>query len=223
MDEDEAILALNERRAAGELTRAPYLVGYIRSLVIPGGSSLPTGTVRPPKGDPPLPFRDSAAADADDLYRQLVDWCDSWLRFLPVLPPEASLLTVTGDRSSHVWRPGGGDAAGLPANVTPAGAEILTTLVVRWLKNHHSQFVLLDLGPTYFADMSDLIGGMRARYPMAPRPPRRALKRPCPQCGEFSIVAKIPQDMLDTEVVCEACGFEIPWESYAEIVEGWLK
>ena len=222
MDEDEAVMALNERRAARELDKAPYLVGYIRSLVLPGGSSLPTGTVRPPKGDPPLPFRDSAASDADDVYRQLVDWCGSWMRYLPVLPPEASLLNLS-TRMPSVWRPDGGDAGGLPANVTPVGAEILTTLVCKWLRNHHTQFVLLDMGATYFADVSDLISGMRARYPMAPRPPRRALKRPCPECGEYAIVAKIPQDVLDTEVVCDACGHEIPWDTYSEIVEGWLK
>lgn len=171
---------------------------------------MPTGTTRAPKSDPPLPFRADAVDDADGLYAQLVDFTDSWMRHLPVLPPEA-----------RAWRVGD-DAGGLPANVTPAGAQTLTWLVCRWLLAHHSQFLLLPPGLNYFDDAAASVGRLRGKYPMAPRPPRKALKRACPSCAEFAVVAKIPQDPLDVEVVCEQCGFVVPGDAVA-IVEGWMK
>jgi len=217
MDENEALLALNERRAARALDKAPALVGYMRHLVTPGGAAQ-DGTPRAPKADPPLPFRADAVDDADALYSELVNRVDGWMRFLPVLPPEV-----------RTWRPDGGDVAGFPSGTTPAGAEVLTWLVCRWLMRHHQQFVALQavlglpVADHYFADVADAVGRMRGRYPMAPQPPRRALRRECPVCKERAVVARIPQDVRDTEVVCEQCGYEIPYDSYAGLVEGWLK
>lgn len=218
MDEDEALLALNERRAARALDKAPALVGYMRHLVTPGGGGAQDGTPRAPKADPPLPFRADALDDADALFGELVNRVDGWMRYLPVLPPEV-----------HAWRPDGGDVAGMPSGVTPAGAEVLTWLVCRWLLHHHTQFVRIEetfgipLADHYFADIAGTIGKMRAKYPMAPQPPRRPLRRECPLCHERAVVARIPQDVRDTEVVCENCGNVIPFDSYAGLVEGWLK
>lgn len=128
MDENEALLALNERRAARALDKAPALVSHIRSLVIPAGAGAQDGTPRAPKADPPLPFRADAMDDADSLFATLVDWSETWLRVMPVIPCEV-----------RPWRIRyGEDASGMPANVTAAGSYVITDLVCRWLLRHHT-------------------------------------------------------------------------------------
>ncbi|MFE4469534.1 hypothetical protein ACFRFH_12035 [Leifsonia sp. NPDC056824] len=212
MDDDEALLMLNERRAARALEKAPELIGYIRSLVIPGGG-VQDGTPRAPKSDPPLPFRADAMDDSDRLFRILLWWSDRWLGQMQVKPIPSEF---------HGWRIDG-DTWGFPANVTPAGAQSLTYVASRWLIRQHPSILSLPQAGTYFDRVSEEVGRLRGSYPMAPRPPRRALRRECSVCGEHEVVARIPQDVRDTEVFCMNCGFEIEYESYAGLVEGWLK
>jgi hypothetical protein len=211
--DEKAVLRLAEIRARRQLEKAPYLLAHMRSLLIPGGGSS-DGMPRAPKSDPPLPFRADVIDDCDELVGQIAEWIRYWARqLLEELPYGLDLLW---------WVDRERDVNGLPANVTPAGAHSILRMLVEWLWVRHSRVIEHPSAGQYFNNVGATVAKYQARYPSAPLPPRKALRRPCPICGRFEVMAKIPQDPRDIEVVCGWCEAFLPWESFSDLIEGWL-
>jgi predicted RNA-binding Zn-ribbon protein involved in translation (DUF1610 family) len=205
---DEDMLVFSELRARRALEKAPDVVAYARSIAIGGqlerGETLPEWTA---------PMRITAADDADELFSQLVDWATNWADVLEA--PAPSVLRM-------IWLNRAAGVQGFKAGTSPQGAHALTRTISMWLALRHDAILSQSAAGVYFENVADIVGALRARYPMAPKPPRRASHRPCPVCGEFEVMGRVGADPRDSVVRCEHCGHVVEWVSLGDL-DRWLR
>lgn len=188
------------RRYEWHLDQIPPLVEAMRLAVYPLGAMVYDRVrVDVSRDGSPLPLREGAVDDADDLWAELVQYTANVVDLLGV--PWRSPLRRS-------WR-SRGDVAGMRADADPLSARREAMEIVGWL---------VDAAPTVvgFAELAESeeslfarIRGARARYTVATV--RRAAPRLCGVCGERAVRVSWV-DGLDGSpkpiqvVACSLCG-----------------
>jgi len=216
-DERQAAALLLQSRCRKALAQVPDLIAYVRALSIGGqserGETLPEWTA---------PMRITAAQDSDEVYAQLVDWVMFWVESLGSMPPAAAVVAWRDFHGSHASA-GYRDApiSGFRAGTTSEGAYALTRLLTSWLLIRFPDITEHASGETFFEDVAGFVFKLRAKYPIAPRPPKDVSPRPCPVCGEAAVGAEWNSpDVLDVTIACDHCGHVI--EGTPAQVAKWL-
>ena len=194
-DEREAAALLLQSRCRKALAQVPDLIAFVRALSVGGqserGETLPEWTA---------PMRITAAQDSDEVYAQLVDWVMFWVESLGSMPPAAAVVAWSARN----------EVQGFKAGTTSEGAYALTNLLTTWLLIRFPDMTAHASGPAFFEDVAGFVFKLRAKYPIAPRPPKAVSLRPCPVCGEAAVGAEWNSaDVLDVTIGCEHCGHVI--------------
>lgn len=208
------VLGFKLRRELGD---APEVVRHIRTQVVPSLGGNGSGMRVSGSKEPPLPFRETAVDDANEVYAALVMWVAEWSRALDVQPP--STVLVAWYRFN--WA-GNAEAIGLPGEATPEGAHGLTQIMVTWLLLHHDRILQDDLAWDYCQELLPLLHEKRARYKWEPEAVsaaealrrvargdrlRPADPRECPICHEHAVRASwYTADAGDLNLTCAECG-----------------
>ena len=192
----EAARLLLERRTQKALQGASELALHVRSLAVNGkterGETLPEWSA---------PMRITAVDDLDEVYAQLINWVSFWAETLEVAPPSTAVVAWSNLK----------EVQGFRAGTTPEGAQFLVRLQTMWLGVHAPQIRDNETVTVYQEDIVNVLGALRGKYPMAPRPPREISERPCTTCGEYSVGAEWnSDDLTDVTVQCAHCGEEYP-------------
>jgi len=216
-DERAAAALLLQSRCRKALAQVPDLIAFVRALSVGGqserGETLPEWTA---------PMRITAAQDSDEVYAQLVDWVMYWVESLGSMPPAAAVVAWSARN----------EVQGFKAGTTSEGAYALTKLLTSWLLIRLNDMVEkwteveasqlridAEKNPDlwkfpvvleFFEDVAGFVFKLRAKYPIAPRPPKAVSLRPCPVCGEAAVGAEWnSSDVLDVKIACEHCGHVI--------------
>jgi excisionase family DNA binding protein len=210
--------ALRAARARDALLDAPGLIHWIRTLVVPSGGAS-DGQPKAKYRQAPVPVREGAIDDADELWTFLREWVLYWHeRTATVLPPAAV----------RTWTV-------LPARTTPEEAETLTADLVRWLIAMDVQIQSRPDNPDYpgsaaratlgyWDDVVKRVHALNDRYPRRAREERPALAQKCELCGAVAVVAQWADDgsPWDVSVRCAECWWTPSARKVTDVVQ-WMR
>ena len=211
-EREDAELVLLQHRAVRALNDAPTLIGYVRSLIVPGGG-MSDGMPRRVSKEPPAPLRVEPTDDADEFYAQLVDWVTFWGGVLerPV-PASARAARVLAD----------GEVQGFRGHTTSEGASMLVKILAVQLKVWGPEISAHSSARVFYADVVAMVNVLRGRYPTSPRGERPVSPRPCPLCGVAAVGAVWgSENVRDVLVVCANCGHQVEVKGFGRILE-WV-
>jgi hypothetical protein len=181
------------------LDHAAPLIGWLRKLT----PKTPASALGHPDGGTPAfeskaPILVAAMTDADTLMGDLCELARAYAAETGQIRPKAVFRQQMDDH---------GRVIGLRANLPAKEAARDTQEVASWLREQAWQVVRqgLDKQITIF---QDTIRETRAHWPMAPRPPRRASPRPCPECGRWAVGIVWPDMGQEPEIRCWSCGWK---------------
>ncbi|MFA5606635.1 MAG: hypothetical protein WDA07_05550 [Leucobacter sp.] len=162
------------------IEQAPFQLQYMRDLAENPIAAQDASAikVRGGKDSAPLPYRVDPADDADELYAVLLIFGQDVAEKIGGASPRAL--------RERIWR-GQTEPQGLPV-CTPHEAFSLATEIILWLKACTHQIAHdpdLHDAPDH---LIDLIRRMRARYPRSEPKFKAYRPRPCPTCGERTIL-----------------------------------
>lgn len=196
------------------LQAAPELAAYLRSLI-----------ARQERGEVldelTAPLRLQILEDADELYARLIEWVTFWHRLMETMPPATTAVAWRNIFDSHNSIDNvDATVIGFKAGVTPRGARDLVQLQTMWLLQRQHRIRLHPDHEAYEADIRELIGNMRGKYPIESRSEKPTYSRGCPLCGEYMVSAEWwSETASDVEVTCHNCGWEIPPKYYTRMLE----
>lgn len=193
------------------LDEAARIVFELRSRLLPIGAQKLTVRITG-SHDVPMPFREDALDDADEVYSTLANWCLSHANAMGARLPDA--LSRLGDREK--------DSRWLRASLTPQQAADEVKKVVAWLKTWAPSIAYLpredpkiadpsEMMRAYHEDVVDLIRRMRSKAGLsAPRPPRiDPTGWVCRECGEHEGEISVP-DVGPMVARCRGCHAVFP-------------
>lgn len=187
------------------LRQAPFQLAHLRELTQTTIAAQDASAVKVAGGkdQAPLPYRVDPADDADLLYATLIIFGREVAEKIGGASPKPL--------RRRMWR-GRDEPQGLPS-CSPGEAFSMSTEITLWLEactHHIAHDETLNSAPD---DLIDLIRKIRARYPRSSPKFKAYRPRPCPTCGERTILPTWGPDGLDG-ARCDHCGQT--WEKKPE-------
>lgn len=184
-------------RVRWRLAEAPKIVVALRSTMDPRRAGAVESRVSGSR-ERSLPFFESQAPDADDLFGVLVDWATSHAEVLggraaTSLPGAAWRMFGTGENSR-----------GLGSGVSPKAAGEAVAEVVGWLVRWGEQIASLPAVTAYHDDVVAQVGRYRVRAGLVAPRARRAAPHGCPVCLAGVVEVSVP-DVGPVLVRCSEC------------------
>lgn len=203
--EDDAVIDANVTAsyARAKLIDAADVVAHVRGQVVPSSAQSSDGQPRASNTEAPLPIRPDALEASDRVYAHLLNWVRHWAEVLQSEPPVPA---------TYAWATEDGPQ-GFRSTVTPLGAWGLTQTLTTWLLLRHDDIRRQPDSGEYFTAVDDMLGQLRARFPMKGRRSRPAVDRECPVCSEPRMTIERRGEQQGGEaaaivLVCGYCGLE---------------
>ncbi len=190
------------------IRQAPFQLAHMRELAetTVGAQTAGAGKITGTKDVDRLPYRVDPADDADLLYLRLIKFGREVAEHIGGASPKPL--------RARMWR-GGDDPIGLPS-CTPSEAFSYAAQIVQWLEASTTQIARtphLTAEGSAYDQLILTIRKMRSRYPRAEPRFKAYRPRPCPTCGERTILPVWGADGL-SGARCDNCGQE--WEKRPE-------
>lgn len=182
------------------IRQAPFQLMHMRELAetVLSAQTTGAGKITGTKDRATLPYRVDPADDADLLYLRLVKFGRDVAHTIGGASPRPL--------RARMWQ-GDGDPLGLPV-CDHTEAFALAAEIIRWLEANTTQIArhpeLTQEGSAYDA-LIITIRKMRNRYPRSEPRFRAYRPRPCPTCGERTVLPIWGRDGL-AGAKCDGCG-----------------